>query len=282
MDDFTSRDRDRDDLPASGSGLRTGFVEEKATKRVRLRAEAQLLKTQEGTFQIHGAAALSFPRLSSLAESLLQKLTSAGIEQKEWEESLDPAHPLSPLSKVLLEGDLVRLEESNPKIGSSLERVHPYINEYRSDAVSCLELVAKKHVAIVGCGRTGSNLAMMLVASGLRNFTLIDFDTVQVSNLNRQTIFEGRHLEKPKVEALSDALSARCEEALHLNRVHKRLTSETDLQSILRESPTDLLLGCADQPPLEMQRWLVRASLDRGVPVYLVGQGFAREAGAPF
>ncbi|HEY5431931.1 MAG TPA: ThiF family adenylyltransferase, partial [Coriobacteriia bacterium] len=43
------------------------------------------------------------------------------------------------------------------------------------------ELRARLHassVAVVGCGGLGSNVAAMLLRSGVRNLTLIDFDAV--------------------------------------------------------------------------------------------------------
>lgn len=41
-------------------------------------------------------------------------------------------------------------------------------------------------IAIAGCGGLGSNCAMLLVRAGFVNFSLVDFDTIELSNLNRQ------------------------------------------------------------------------------------------------
>lgn len=61
------------------------------------------------------------------------------------------------------------------------------------------------HVAVVGCGGLGSNAAMILVRSGVRTLTLIDFDLVERSNLNRQLFFPDQ-LGQPKPTALADTL----------------------------------------------------------------------------
>jgi len=44
-------------------------------------------------------------------------------------------------------------------------------------------------VGIAGCGGLGSNCAVFLVRSGFRKIKLVDFDTVDYSNLNRQFYF---------------------------------------------------------------------------------------------
>lgn len=70
------------------------------------------------------------------------------------------------------------------------------------------ELRARLHassVAIVGCGGLGSNVAAMLLRSGVRSLTLIDFDVVDASNLNRQLFFRDQ-IGRPKTEALAETL----------------------------------------------------------------------------
>lgn len=61
------------------------------------------------------------------------------------------------------------------------------------------------HVAIIGCGGLGSNAAAMLVRSGVGRLTLIDFDVIEESNLNRQLFFRDQ-LGRPKTEALAETL----------------------------------------------------------------------------
>ena len=41
-------------------------------------------------------------------------------------------------------------------------------------------------VAVAGLGGLGSNIAVMLARSGVGHLLLVDFDTVDVTNLNRQ------------------------------------------------------------------------------------------------
>lgn len=60
-------------------------------------------------------------------------------------------------------------------------------------------------VGIAGAGGLGSNAAMMLARSGVGHLLIIDGDSVEPSNLNRQHYFP-EHLGLPKVEALAGQL----------------------------------------------------------------------------
>ncbi len=60
-------------------------------------------------------------------------------------------------------------------------------------------------VAICGLGGLGSNVAVSLVRAGVGRLCIIDFDTVDTSNLNRQQYFPDQ-LGRPKAEALRENL----------------------------------------------------------------------------
>ncbi len=55
------------------------------------------------------------------------------------------------------------------------------------------------HVLIVGIGAVGSMAAEALVRSGVCHLTLVDYDKVSVSNLNRQIFATTASLNRPKV-----------------------------------------------------------------------------------
>ena len=62
-------------------------------------------------------------------------------------------------------------------------------------------------IGFAGVGGIGSNVAWMLVRSGMLELFLVDFDRVELSNLNRQFYFVSQ-IGLPKVEALSHNLKA--------------------------------------------------------------------------
>ena len=60
--------------------------------------------------------------------------------------------------------------------------------------------LAAAHVAVLGLGGVGSNCLMSLARAGIGNFTLVDFDVVVESNVNRQAIAFQSTLGEPKCE----------------------------------------------------------------------------------
>ncbi|WP_416353781.1 sulfur carrier protein ThiS adenylyltransferase ThiF [Agrilactobacillus fermenti] len=65
--------------------------------------------------------------------------------------------------------------------------------------------LAAAHVTIAGAGGLGSNIAIALTRIGVGHLTLIDFDVVELSNLNRQQ-FKLSQIGVPKVIALKQNL----------------------------------------------------------------------------
>ena len=61
-------------------------------------------------------------------------------------------------------------------------------------------------VLIVGAGGLGTPLAAYLAAAGVGTIGIIDPDTVDLSNLQRQILFTGDDLGRPKVEVVKQAL----------------------------------------------------------------------------
>ena len=72
------------------------------------------------------------------------------------------------------------------------------------DAV--MAALGNARVIIFGVGGVGSWCAEGLVRSGVTHLTLVDSDTVSVSNINRQLMATSRTVGRPKVEALRDRL----------------------------------------------------------------------------
>ena len=85
-------------------------------------------------------------------------------------------------------------------------------------------LLKDAHVAIAGAGGLGSNCAFILARAGVQHFTLIDFDEITESNLNRQFYF-AHQMKELKVEALATNLKA-INPDLHLITHAERLTAD--------------------------------------------------------
>lgn len=70
------------------------------------------------------------------------------------------------------------------------------------------EKLKAARVLIVGAGGLGSPAALYLAAAGCGTLGLLDFDHVDLSNLQRQVLFDTAGIAKPKVEAGRERLAA--------------------------------------------------------------------------
>tara|TARA_R110002126_G_scaffold291790_1_gene458423 strand:+ start:4533 stop:5624 length:1092 start_codon:yes stop_codon:yes gene_type:complete len=64
-------------------------------------------------------------------------------------------------------------------------------------------------VLVIGCGGLGSPVAVCLAASGIGKIHLVDFDTVDISNLHRQVFYSLDDVHQPKAAVLSAFIKKR-------------------------------------------------------------------------
>lgn len=79
------------------------------------------------------------------------------------------------------------------------------IMDYRSDEILNVTKIRDKTIHIIGCGATGSHLAVQLIKLGANKLSLWEFDTVEEHNLTNQ-IWEYQDIGKPKLDVLIDKL----------------------------------------------------------------------------
>lgn len=126
--------------------------------------------------------------------------------------------------------------------------------------------LAEATVGIIGLGGLGSNIAMMLVRSGVRRFVLADYDTVESSNLARQLYFPDQ-LGRLKTEALAETLT-RIEPGVDLTLIAERIEAD-DIVRVF--GAVDVLLEAVDSA--EAKAMIVETASDRlpDTPLVWVG-----------
>jgi sulfur-carrier protein adenylyltransferase/sulfurtransferase len=83
-------------------------------------------------------------------------------------------------------------------------------------------------VLVVGAGGLGSPVSLYLSAAGIGTLGLVDFDTVDVTNLQRQILYGTADIGRPKLEAAAERLSG-VNPHVHVVRHDVRLTRENAL-----------------------------------------------------
>lgn len=104
--------------------------------------------------------------------------------------------------------------------------------------------LASSTVLIVGCGALGSPCAMLLAGAGVGHVIIADFDTIDISNLQRQFFYKTEEAGAFK----SEVLKTRMEELnpdIKVTALQKMVTEQllSDLPS-----PPDMIVDAADNP----------------------------------
>ena len=100
-------------------------------------------------------------------------------------------------------------------------------------------------VLCVGAGGLGSPIAMYLAAAGIGKIGIVDFDTVDYSNLQRQILHTDADVGRPKAQSAKETihgLNPNCEVVIH----NTRISSENALDLI---RPYDIVVDGTDNFP---------------------------------
>lgn len=88
------------------------------------------------------------------------------------------------------------------------------------------QLILKKaRVVVVGAGGVKSTLLFSLVAAGIGTIRVVEFDKVELSNLNRQILYETSDIGKPKLEVCVNRLK-RLNPEINIEGVNEKITGE--------------------------------------------------------
>ncbi|QIQ87862.1 HesA/MoeB/ThiF family protein [Erythrobacter sp.] len=135
--------------------------------------------------------------------------------------------------------------------------------------------LSRKHVAVMGLGGIGSPALQYLAASGIGRFTLVDDDVVDVSNLQRQTIFTTRDVGHGKATSARRWL-ANFDDALEVEISDARVTPDNARALVER---ADLVLDGTDNFATRLA--VSDACVAAGVPLLSAAVGrFQGQVGA--
>lgn len=104
-------------------------------------------------------------------------------------------------------------------------------------------------VLILGAGGIGTHVAWNLCVLGVGKITLVDFDKVEESNLNRQLLYDMTDIGKIKVDVLKEKLE-KINPNIEIRTCVKKIWSENDLEEIVSSDHFDLVIKSLDSPAL--------------------------------
>ena len=143
----------------------------------------------------------------------------------------------------------------------------------RSKGLIEIDILAKKHVAIVGLGSFGSQIAIELAKAGVGEFSLFDFDKVELHNLGRHTCTIN-DLGRLKINAIEDAILGKNPYA-KINKYPIDIIKESGIFLNIVTN-IDLLICATDN---NESRFLISSALHKNKKVGIFGRAITRAAG---
>lgn len=131
---------------------------------------------------------------------------------------------------------------------------------YQNWGIDTQEKIKKSSVFVAGAGGLGSPVSLYLSAVGIGTINICDFDTVDLSNLNRQLLHTHQTVQTQKVISAKRTLESRNRHII-VNAINAKI--EKDNAEALIDG-ADIVLDCMDN--FTTRYYLADAANKKGIP----------------
>ena len=125
------------------------------------------------------------------------------------------------------------------------------------------EKIATAKVCLLGCGGLGSHVLLELAALGVKDIIIVDFDTIELSNLNRQILYYEEDIGKKKVFTAKERIN-KFSPTMNVKAVELRISDSSEIEQVIKGS--DLVICVADKPRNSIITWLNEACCKQNIP----------------
>lgn len=138
-----------------------------------------------------------------------------------------------------------------------------YFSNLSHCAYQMQERLKDARITIIGIGSLGAGVLFNLAGLGVSKVRIIDFDRIDLSNLNRQMLYNEQDIGRLKIDAASDYIG-RFNSVMQLERRNIEIQSAESAKLAIAGS--DLIVLAADQPHFQLERWVNEACVELRIP----------------
>jgi len=187
---------------------------------------------------------------------------------------LNPEQILDAVAKLIEAGYVEDADAAPPAIltADDLQRYKANINFFSTlpGAVSKFDrqaVLKQTSGFLFGLGGIGSNVCTALAELGVGRLVAVDFDRVELSNLNRQVLYSTAAVGQPKARVATERVRA-FNPDIDFIAHEQRIGSLRDVQAALDAALPDFVVNLADKPNGYIDHWVNQACVERGVPLF--------------
>ncbi len=187
--------------------------------------------------------------------------------------ALEPDEILDALRQLLEGGFLEDAAEIPPEnlTSNDLQRYAPNLNFFRTAVApgeSCFAPQSRlkdTRVLLLGLGGIGSNVCMALAELGIGHIFAVDFDRVELSNLNRQVLYSTDVIGERKAAAARHRIRS-FNPDIEFEVSDRRLASLTDVREVVDHAQPDFVFCLADKPNGFIDFWVNDVCVQNSIP----------------
>lgn len=127
-----------------------------------------------------------------------------------------------------------------------------------------LEKLKKSHIIVFGLGGVGGYVVEVLIRVGIQEITVVDFDTIDITNLNRQIIATQNTVGNYKADAIKERILSINPE-VKVNAYREKFTEETSSIFFNDNLTYSYVIDAIDLVKYKIK--IIELSKERGIPV---------------
>lgn len=136
-----------------------------------------------------------------------------------------------------------------------LERLELLIGKEKIDRLK------HKTVLVLGLGGVGGYTVESLARSGIGKLILVDYDTIDITNLNRQIVSTLENIGEKKTDAWEKRIQSICKDC-KIQKIEEKITPD-NIELLFQENP-DFIVDACDTIPTKKE--LIKECLKRNIP----------------
>ncbi|WP_156286026.1 HesA/MoeB/ThiF family protein [Oceanivirga salmonicida] len=160
---------------------------------------------------------------------------------------------------------------------NELERYSVNINFFSTldfkNKYALQEILKKTTVLILGLGGIGSNICLSLAELGIGKIIGVDYDTVELKNLNRQILYNSSNIGKLKIEVAKEFIN-NFNPDIDFIGLNIQINSVNKIKKIIETYNPEIVINVADYPTGYIDFWVNEACIELNKPYFsaLVGK----------